>query len=401
MKPIEGGVAAPAGFTASGVAAAIKPRTTKRDCALIVSDCDASVAGAFTQNIMKSPPVYWNKTICEKGTARAVFLNSGNANAVTGEQGYQDVRTTAEHVADRLNTTAEDVCICSTGIIGVLLPMDRILSGVNAAVAALSPDGGLAAAEAIMTTDTVPKEIAVEVPCSNGAVRIGAIAKGSGMVAPNMATMICVLTTDAAVEPAVLQSLLSQRVMESFNSITIDNDMSTSDTVLCLANGKSGVRIHEDAPEDFAAFQAAFQHVCEFMAKALVKDGEGATKLVEIRVEQAPSDADARIVARSIANSMLCKTAFFGEDANWGRIACAAGYAGVPFEPGNLAIWFDKVQLVTGGMPAGYQENEAAAVMKRESFTVRVALGAGSGTAVFWTSDLSHGYVTINADYRT
>jgi len=401
VNTIEGGVAAPIGFTASGVAAAIKPNTTKRDCALVVSASDASVAGTFTQNIMRSPPVYWNQDICAKGHARAVFLNSGNANAVTGEQGHDDVRTTANRVAEKLDVAVEEVCICSTGIIGLPLPMDRIIAGVDDAAAALSREGGLAAAEAIMTTDTVAKEIAVELKCSTGTVRIGAIAKGSGMIAPNMATMICILTTDAAIEPTVLRSLVQKRVAESFNSITIDNDMSTSDTVLCLANGESGVRIHEDAPSDYAIFQEAFQHVCESMAKELVKDGEGATKLVEIRVEQAPSDEAARTVARSIANSMLCKTAFFGEDANWGRIACAAGYAGVPFDPFSLAIWLDDVQLVTGGMPSGYQEDDAAAVMKQESFTVRVALGAGSGTAVFWTSDLSHGYVTINADYRT
>ncbi len=401
MKTIEGGVAAPLGFTASGVAAAIKPGTTKRDCALIVSERDASVAGVFTQNIMKSPPVFWNQVVCARGHARAVFLNSGNANAVTGEQGHQDVRTTVDRIAERLEVDGDDVCICSTGIIGLPLPMDRILSGVDHAVEALSRDGGLAAAEAIMTTDTVPKEIAVEIECSMGTVRLGAIAKGSGMVSPNMATMICVITTDAAIEPEFLQTLLRKRTVHSFNSITIDNDMSTSDTVLCLANGKSGVQIQEDAIADCNTFLAAFQHVCETMAKALVKDGEGATKLVEIRVEDAPSDESARTVARSIANSMLCKTAFFGEDANWGRIACAAGYAGVPFEPAGLSIWFDDVQLVEAGMPTQYREEDAAAVMKQQSFIVRVALGAGSGTAVFWTSDLSHGYVTINADYRT
>lgn len=401
MKHIEGGVAAPSGFTAAGVAAAIKPNTTKLDCALIVSETEASVAGTFTQNIMKSPPVYWNQAICEKGRARAVFLNSGNANAVTGERGHADVRATADRVAERLGIDINDVCICSTGIIGVHLPMHRIISGVDAAAEALSPRGGLAAAEAIMTTDTVPKATAVEFTCTDGTVRIGAIAKGSGMMAPNMATMICILTTDAEIAPETLRTIVRGSVGTSFNSITIDNDMSTSDTVLCFANGASGVRVDPEHAENYAAFVDAFDHVCQTMAKELVKDGEGATKLVEIRVEEAPSDEGARTVARSIANSMLCKTAFFGEDANWGRIACAAGYAGVPFEPSGLAIWLDGVQLVQGGMPTGYAEEDAAAVMKREAFTVRVALGAGSGTAVFWTSDLSHGYVTINADYRT
>jgi glutamate N-acetyltransferase/amino-acid N-acetyltransferase len=401
MNTIEGGVAAPSGFTASGVAAAIKLNTTKRDCALIFSECPASVAGTFTQNLMKSPPVYWNLDICAKGHARAVFLNSGNANAVTGEQGYEDVRTTVDRVAERLSIAAEEVCICSTGIIGLPLPMDRILNGVDETAQSLSKEGGLAAAEAIMTTDTVAKEIAVEVKCSTGTIRIGAISKGSGMIAPNMATMICILTTDAAIDHEALQNIVRGSVASTFNSITIDNDMSTSDTVLCLANGESGVQISEDAAADYAAFQEAFQYVCEHMAKELVKDGEGTTKLVEISVEQAPSDDAARTVARTIADSMLCKTAFFGEDANWGRIACAAGYAGVTFNPTDLSIWFDDVQLLTNGMPSGYREEDAAAVMKQDSFTVRVVLGAGLGSAVFWTSDLSRDYVTINADYRT
>ena len=401
MMRIEGGVTAPKGFRASGVAAGIKPGSTKKDCALIISDLPANVAGAFTTNRFKAPPVKWCEAACARGVARAIFANSGNANAATGDQGYANARATAEQVARGLNLPAEQVCVLSTGVIGVQLPMDRIANGVRGCLEALSPTGSADAARAIMTTDTVPKEMAIEAPLGDGAVRIGAIAKGSGMIAPNMATMHCIITTDAAIESKTLADLLRRAVGVSFNQMCIDNDMSTSDSVICLANGASDVPMLDPATDDFAAFGVALIDVCQEMAKALVRDGEGASKFVEIVVTGAADDREARAIARSIATSQLCKTAFFGQDPNWGRIACAAGYAGVPFETEQISIWIDDVQVMSGGMPARYKEEDAAARMLKPEFCIRVRVGDGPGTSVFWTSDLSHKYVEINADYRT
>ncbi|MBN2308980.1 MAG: bifunctional glutamate N-acetyltransferase/amino-acid acetyltransferase ArgJ [Candidatus Hydrogenedentes bacterium] len=410
MNAVDGGVTAPAGFRASGVRAGIKPSSKKEDCALIVSDAPAAVAGVFTRNLMRSACVEWDIERCRAGHARAYFINSGNANAATGAPGAADVRATAGMVAEGLGLAADEVCISSTGVIGVPLPMDRIAEGVKGCIAAL-PDadaaddarasGGADAARAIMTTDTVPKEMAVEVALSAGTVRIGAIAKGAGMIAPNMATMICAITTDAAVEPKPLADLVYRAATVSFNQMCVDNDTSTSDTVLCLANGRAGVGPLEPGSADFEAFAEAFIAVCRETAKNLVRDGEGASKFVEIVVSGAASDGDAKTVARAVAVSQLCKTAFFGEDPNWGRFACAAGYAGVAFEPGRLAMWIDEVQLMAGGQAAEYREEDAAAVMQRPEFQLRIEIGDGPGRAEFWTSDLSHEYVTINADYRT
>ena len=403
MKEIEGGVTAPKGYRAAGVAARIKGVSSgKKDCALIVSDTPASVAGAFTTNRFKAPPVERTEHICERGgPVRAVFLNSGNANACTGPQGVRDAQTTAETVAQALGLSAAEVCVTSTGVIGVPLPMDRIAQGVRACAAALSEEGSHDAALAIMTTDTVPKEMAIEAPLGDGAIRIGAIAKGAGMIAPDMATMICIITTDARIAAEHLQPLLRECVGASFNCICIDNDMSTSDTVLCLANGAAGLPEIAPGTHAFQALAQALRYVCVAMAQALVRDGEGATKFVEIQVEGAGTDEDAKTIARSIAMSQLCKTAFFGQDPNWGRIACAAGYAGVAFEPSEFRIWLDDLQIVEAGMPASYGEEAAAAVMRQPEFRIRVSVGAGGGSCVFWTSDLSHEYVTINADYRT
>ncbi|MEK7794291.1 MAG: bifunctional glutamate N-acetyltransferase/amino-acid acetyltransferase ArgJ [Candidatus Hydrogenedentota bacterium] len=401
MKTVRGGITAPKGFKASGVHAGIKKNATKKDCALILSDVPATVAGTFTRNVMKSPPVFWNIERCEQGSARGVFINSGNANAATGDRGKRDVHKTVKHLSELLGVGEDDMCLCSTGVIGVHLPMDKITAGIAACAEALSAKGSLDAATAIMTTDTVAKEFAVEVTLSAGTIRMGAIAKGSGMVAPNMATMIAIITTDAEMKARALKHAIRSAVAESFNLISIDNDMSTSDTVLIFANGASGVEIKEGT-KDYETFSAALTEFCRTIAKALVKDGEGATKFVEIAVEGAKDHEDAKTVARSIAYSQLVKTAFFGQDPNWGRIACAAGYAGVNFEPSDLGIWLDDVHIVHGGVVRDdYHEPDAAAVMKKPEFRVRVSIGHGEGKAMFWTSDLSQGYVSINADYRS
>lgn len=401
MKTIEGGICAPQGYRAGAVSAKIKnANVTKKDCALIVSDVPAVIAGCFTTNQVKAAPVQWSQGVCIRGVARAVFINSGNANACTGTQGIEDTQSTAEAVALGLDVPITEVAIMSTGVIGALLPMDRIRNGVAGCIPALNVNGSHDAALAIMTTDTVPKEIAVEVALSTGTVRIGAICKGAGMICPDMATMLCTVTTDANVEQAVLSAVLRQAVEKSFNRVCIDNDMSTNDTVLCLANGLSGVAIAEGT-EALETFSAALTFVCQQMAQMLVRDGEGVTKFVEIQVSGAASETDAKKIAKSIAQSMLVKTAFHGQDPNWGRIACAAGYAGVNFAQQRLNIWLDEVMVVSDGLPTGYEEADAARVMRKPEFTVKVEIGDGAGSCVYWTSDLSREYVSINADYRS
>lgn len=401
MKSIEGGVTAPEGYRASGVPAGIKEGSEKRDCALIVSTLPTTVAGTFTQNVMKSPPVFWNIDRCAGGQARAVFMNSGNANAATGEQGMEDVKEMAAAVANGALYGPEEVCICSTGVIGVPLPMTRIENGIDDCIDALSHSGSLHAAEAIMTTDTVPKERALEITIDGKSVRLGAIAKGSGMIAPNMATMICVVTTDASVSAEVLSPLVNSVVDESFNRIGIDNDMSTSDTVLVFANGASETETLTPETDGYEVFAGALLALCQDMARDLVRDGEGATKFVEIAVTGTRNDEEAKSIARAIGNSQLCKTAFFGQDPNWGRFACAAGYAGVDFDPAQLQIGLNDVVLCRGGLVADYREKDAAAVMLEPEFAIHVSVGSGSGCAFYWTSDLSHDYVSINADYRS
>ncbi len=402
MNTITGGVCAPRGFRAAGVSAHIKNlQTTKKDCALIVSDVPAVAAGVFTTNKVKAAPVLWTQGVCVRETARALFANSGNANACTGAQGLSDAQTTAEMVAEALGVAITEVCVCSTGVIGVPLPMDRIANGVSDCLVALSATGGADAAAAIMTTDTVPKEIAVEVPLDCGTVRIGAIAKGSGMIAPNMATMLCFITTDAALRAADLRTLLSDCAKHSFNCVCVDNDSSTNDTLLCLANGQSGAPLLEPGTADFNAFADVFLKICIAMAQALVRDGEGATKFIEILVEGANSDAEAQLAAKAVAQSQLCKTAFFGQDPNWGRIACAVGYSGAEFCQEHLRISIEGLEVVHDGTPTPFEEAHAAELMKRRDIHVHVSLGAGPGMALYWTSDLSHDYVSINADYRS
>lgn len=402
MNTITKGVCAPAGFRAAAAAAGIKkPGATRLDCALIVTDRPAAVAGVFTTNRVFAAPVRYCREICRAGEARAIFANSGNANACTGEHGYEDVRETARLAAGLLDCAPEAVCVCSTGVIGVPMPMDRLAQGVRACVASLSDAGGGDAARAIMTTDTVPKEAAVDVAVDGGVARIGGMAKGAGMIAPNMATMLAFLTTDAHIRPEHLQPLLRAAADWSFNCICVDNDMSTNDTLLCLANGASGTGELLPGTDAYLRFGEALTSVCGDLARALVRDGEGATKFVEIEVDGAPDDALARQVAGSIARSQLCKTAFYGQDANWGRIACAAGYAGVAFDPERVNVHIQGICVLQQGRPTTYSEAEVQARMKEHDLKVRVELQSGSGRAVFWTSDLSVDYVKINADYRT
>ena len=402
-----GGVTSPLGFRACGITAGLK-RSGKPDFALVASDSDCSAAGTFTSNLFPAAPV----RLCRERIAaglpvRAVVAHSGVANACTGEQGYRDACLTAKEAAACLKVPETAVLVTSTGRIGVQLPMEKvILPGVRKAVTALARDGGSAASEAIMTTDTRPKQVAVRFRVNGKTVTIGGMTKGAGMISPRMlvcrphATMLCYLTTDAAVSKEDLATFLTDGVDVSFNRISVDNDMSTNDTCLLLANGASGVAIHAGTPEG-DAFRAALTMVMQHLAKAMVLDGEGVSKFITVEVRGAATADDAEKCARAIADSMLCKTAWFGNDPNWGRVLAAAGYSGAAFSPENVSLDYDEMPVVRGGMDAGTPESRLCEVVKRRSFRVLIDLGEGVRSAIRWTSDLTHDYVTINADYHT
>jgi glutamate N-acetyltransferase/amino-acid N-acetyltransferase len=400
ITPIAGSVCAPRGFQAAGVSAGIKP-SGNPDVALVVSDAPAQAAGVFTTNVFRSAPVIVSgEHLRRAGTARAVAANSGCSNACTGEQGLANARRMAEVTAGLIGCEPWEVQVASTGVIGRQLPMERVVAGLELAAAVLAPTGGPTAARAIMTTDTRPKETAVEVACGEVRFRLGGIAKGSGMIAPNMATMLAYVTTDAAVPAALLDSLLREAADRTFNCLTIDGDTSTSDTLLVLANGLSGVEVTEDSGL-IPAFRAGLLAVCETLAKELARDGEGATKLVEVRVTGLATAADARRVGLAIGNSPLVKTALFGNDPNWGRIVCAAGYSGVRFDPARVDLTLAGIPLVRGGEPAPFDEPATRAAMQVPEVAVEIAFGEGDAAATIWTCDMSYDYVRINAEYTT
>lgn len=396
---IHGGVTAPRGFLAAGVHAGLKRK--RKDVALIVSETPAVVAGTFTTNQVKAAPVLLTAEHVKAGQARVIVVNSGNANACNGPRGYEDARRMAECTAELLDVRPEEVLVASTGVIGQPLPMDKVEAGIRAACQGLSLEGGHDAAEAIMTTDTRTKEKAVEIDIDGVTVRIGGMAKGSGMIHPNMATMLAFITTDAAVERAFLQEVLSQVVDATFNMISVDGDTSTNDMVLAMANGQAGngpITSGTPAAEQFAS---ALHEVCLYLAKEIARDGEGATKLVEIKVKGAPSVSAARAIARSISTSNLVKTAIFGEDANWGRILAAAGYAGVPFEVDKVTIYLGDVRVAEQGSALAFDEEAAARVLQENEVHITVDLGAGFYEATAWTCDMTFDYVKINASYRS
>ena len=404
------GVCFPRGFRAAGAVAGLKA-SGKDDVALIVSDVPAVCAGTFTTSLFPAAPVVRDRVLLESGGGfRAVFANSGNANACTGDAGERDAEATARMVAERLGVASDEVLVASTGRIGTPLPMDKIERGVVLTAGALSEDGGASAARAIMTTDTCSKEFAVsfEVPGPDGPVevRVGGMAKGAGMIEPRMAsvphaTMLAFITTDAAVERGFLSKVVSDSVERSFNRITVDGDESTNDTVLVLANGLAGgVPLSEGAP-GAAVFASALSAAMEELARAIVLDGEGATKFVTVRVEGAVSSDAAEACARAIANSLLCKTAWFGNDPNWGRVLAAAGRSGASFDSKAVSLFYDDAPVVSKGMDAGTPEAELSKIMGKGEFEVRLELGAGTCSAEVWTCDISREYVTINADYHT
>ncbi len=407
-----GTVTSPMGFTAVAVPAGLK-KDNQLDLAIVISAQDCACAAMFTRNqVVAAPVIVDRQTLAENNTTiRVVVANAKNANACTGEPGLANARETQRLAAAALGIQPHQVLLLSTGVIGVPLPMDKIGAGIQTAVAALkrgdttaAEHGGDAAARAIMTTDTRPKHLAVTVALPGGPVTIGGMAKGAGMIHPHMATMLAVLTTDALIAPDVLTALLHTAVNGSFNRISIDGDTSTNDTVLLLANGLSGTAVADAASQ--AAFGDALQVVCRELAMMIVKDGEGATKFVEIQVTGAPTAADAHAIANTMATSPLVKTAFAGSDPNWGRLLAAAGRAGVPFNQNAADLWVGvaearELHLVHQGTPTAYQEAAAAAIFAQPAFKVLLTIGTGESTAVVWTCDLSHDYVTINADYRT
>ena len=396
---IDGSVTAPKGFRAAGVACGIKAKGL--DLAVIASDVPASVAAVFTTNLAQAAPILVSRDhlIFGGGKARAIVVNSGCANACTGEDGLTHANAMAQLTASALGCDVHGVFVSSTGVIGVKLNIEKVARGITDAVASLNPGGGPSAARAIMTTDPFPKETAVEVNSDAGTFRIGGIAKGSGMIEPMMATMLGFLTTDAAVEPSLLQRALKVACDRTFNAITVDGECSTNDCVFALANGASGVSLTET---DCDALVDALIQVCEPLAIGIVRGGEGATKLITVRVTGGATDADARRTARAIANSPLVKTAIHGGDPNWGRLVAVAVRSGSAFQLEGAAVRIGSIELFANGRPYDERAPAVADYLKRSEIDVEVDLGTGgSGTARMWTCDLTAEYVKINAEYRT
>ena len=392
------------GFLAAGVTAGFK-RSGAPDFAMIVSEKPANFAGVFTSCTFAAAPVrVCQERVRKSDFLQAVIINSGNANACTGEAGLAAARQSCEIAANALNIPANAVAVASTGRIGVQMNMQLIEKGVALAVPALSADGGNTAAEAIMTTDTVPKAAAVKVKVGKKSICIGAMTKGAGMIDPHLtaphATMICIITTDAKISQKQLQKILAVNADNSFNRITVDGDMSTNDTVLILANGTSGIEIAPDS-KDEESFAEALLALMQNLAKRMVLDGEGATKFVEVKVIHARSEKDAKLAAEAVGNSLLCKTAWFGNDPNWGRVVAALGYSGAEFTAEKCDIYFGDVPVVKNGGDAGTPEADLLATVKEREFTITCDFNEGDAEYWVWASDVSYEYVKINADYHT
>ncbi len=397
---IPGGVTAPVGFLAGGSHCGIK-KEGNLDLAIIFSERPTTSAGMFTRNLVKAAPVLYSQKIMSGSFARAVVINSGNANAVTGEQGGYDAETMARATAESLGLAPEQVAVASTGTIGRPLPMEKVVQGIKGLAPSLSRNGGDDAARAIMTTDTYPKTVAVKASLSNGEIVIGGMAKGVGMICPDLATLLVFITTDARIEAAFLSRALKSAVEDSFNSMTVDGDMSTNDTVIAMANGASDTPLIDKLSDDYCAFHSALHHVCAKLAELLIKDGEGATKLIRVNVVGATLKTDAQQIAKTIANSLLVKTAIFGNDANWGRIIAAVGRAGVKMNPDIVDIRLDDLMFLQAGRPLNFDEARAKELLSKKEMTFTVNLHLGGESATVLTCDLSYDYVKINASYRT
>ena len=400
MKQIDGSITAVPGIKVAGVQAGIKTKD-KKEVALIVAEKPVAAAGVFTINRSRAAPVYVCQEHLKEGIAQAIVVNSGNANACTGKGGMTDAYKMAKIAADELCIDEKLVLVASTGVIGKRLPMDKIEAAIKLAAKSLSPDSGHDAALAIMTTDLVEKEIAVEIEVAGHPVKIGGITKGSGMIRPHMATMLAFLTTDVNITPELLQTALRNAVDKSFNMMTVDGDMSTNDTALILATAAAGNPKITSMNSAYREFCAGLDYVTLELAKMIARDGEGATKLVKVVVKGAKNFVDAQKAARAIAESNLVKTAIFGMDANWGRIVCALGYSGAEFELSNVDVWMNDLQLVKSGMNAGFSEEKATEIFKLDELSIISDLHAGDAEATIWTCDFSYDYVKINAAYRT
>ncbi len=399
-KNAKAGVTFPKGFKAAGVKAGIK-KSGNLDLALIYTEKEAAVAGVFTKNAVAAAPVLVDKEHIKSGKAHAIVANAGCANACTGEVGLKNAQDMAKLAAAELGCDPYDVLVGSTGIIGVNLPMDKMAAGIKAAADQLSEEGSVNAGNAIITTDTYSKACSFAVQIGGKEVRFGAIAKGSGMIQPNMATMLCYISTDANIGAPLLQKALSDIVEVSFNMISVDGDMSTNDTVLVLANGEAGNEEIKEGTEDYRIFYDSLKTICQEMSKRIAADGEGATKFLTINVHGTKSFEDAKTVAMSIAKSPLVKTAFFGEDPNWGRVICAVGYAGVPMVPEKTVIKFGDITVYANGLGADFNMEELSKVMAEHDIAINVEMGMGDAAATVWSCDFSYEYVKINGEYHT
>lgn len=407
MKEIKGGVTAAKGFFAAGAEAGIKYKNRK-DMAMIYSEKPCQVAGTFTSNVVKAACVLWDKQIVEQSPfAQAVVVNAGIANACTGSQGFSYCKETAQAVAGCLSIPEDAVLVASTGVIGMQLPIDKITAGVKKLHPLLGSDetAGTQAAEAIMTTDTRSKQVAVTFTVDGKEVTLGGMCKGSGMIHPNMCTMLGFLTTDVSIEKSLLQEALREDVKDTFNMVSVDGDTSTNDTLLLLANGMAGNATITEKNEDYKVFCEALHFVNVALSKMMAGDGEGATALIEAKVIHAASKEDAKILAKSVICSSLTKAAIYGHDANWGRILCALGYAGVEFDPENIELFFEgkegRIQIFKDGVATDYSEEEASKILAESEVRILVDMKMGQGEALAWGCDLTYDYVKINADYRS
>jgi len=453
VKTIEGGICAPKGFLASGIRCGIKASAAKRDLALVFSERPCTSAAVFTSNLVQAASVTVSREHSKAGKIRAIIANSGNANACTGQAGLEAARRMTKAAAEKLGMQTEETAVASTGVIGVPMPIEKIEAGIGELVSSLGPNGADAALEAIMTTDTRKKSAAVEfelpeIPRRGGErktpsvfeargetswdlpsmtnpktefvsqtphtqphavpgvpIKIGAMTKGSGMIHPNMATMICVITTDAAISAAMLDKALRRAVNRSFNRLTVDGDMSTNDMALVMANGAAENEMIDSEGPAWEAFSSALETVCVKLAKAMARDGEGATRLVTVTVSGAQCEEDAAILARSVAGSSLVKAACFGADANWGRVLCALGYAGIPFKPEETSMEFasaaGSLPVFKNGEVLPFSEEKAKMILLEEEIEIRAVVGSGKGEASAWGCDLTYDYVKINGDYRS
>ena len=407
MKIIEGGVTAAAGFQTASTAAGIKYKN-REDMALIYSEAPCKAAGAFTTNIVKAAPVKWDQQVVKNSPyAQAVVINAGIANACTGAEGMGYCRETSEAAAAALNIPETSVLVASTGVIGMQLPIEKLKAGIQAMAPQLSGtiESGTKAAKAIMTTDTKKKEVAVQFEVGGKTVTVGGMCKGSGMIHPNMCTMLSFVTTDLAISKELLQEALSEDIKDTYNMISVDGDTSTNDTVLLLANGMAGNEELTEKNEDYAAFCKALNVVNETLAKKMAGDGEGCTALFEVKVIGAESKAQAVTLSKSIITSSLTKAAIFGHDANWGRILCAMGYSGAQFDPEKVDLFFEsaagKLQIIKDGVAVDYSEEQATKILSEPEVTAIADVKMGEASATAWGCDLTFDYVKINADYRS